>query len=133
MPAIFPLTRANIPLRAATSVQPRRRMLSQLIEWGGITLEILLLVRGIWGRLALRYPAFYSYLSFILLQDLVCFAVHRWYHGIYRDVYWTAEFLGLIFGCAVVFEIYRAGLSPFPGTARMARNALAFVFALAVA
>jgi hypothetical protein len=108
-------------------------MLSQLIGWGGVTLEILLLVRGIRGKLALRYPAFYSYIAFVLLQDIFCFAVHLWYPRIYTGVYWIAEFLSLLFGCAVVFEIYRVGLAAFPGTARMARNALGFLFALAIA
>jgi hypothetical protein len=108
-------------------------MLSQLIEWGGITLEVLLLVRGLKGKLAFRYPVFYSYISFVLFQDLLSFVVDRWYHQYYRNVYWFTEFLALLFGCAVVFEIYRVGLSAFPGTARMARNALALVFALAVA
>jgi hypothetical protein len=107
-------------------------MLSQLIAWGGITLEVLILFRALKGKLAFKYPVFYSYFSFILFQDLLSFAVHRWYPLLYRNVYWFTEFLALLFGCGVVFEIYRVGLSAFPGTARMARNALAFMFALAV-
>jgi len=107
-------------------------MLSQLIEWGGITLEVLLLVRGLKGKLASRYPVFYSYLSFVVFQDLLSFVVYRWFHPYYSVVYWCTEFLALLFGCAVVFEIYRVGLSAFPGTARMARNALALVFAAAI-
>src|SRR6202035_4371678 len=107
-------------------------MLSQLIEWGGITLEVLLLVRGLKGKLASRYPVFYSYLSFVVFQDLLSFGVYRWYRPYYPAVYWCTEFLALLFGCGVVFEIYRVGLSAFPGTARMARNALALVFAAAI-
>jgi hypothetical protein len=108
-------------------------MLSQAIWWSSIAVEILLVVRGLRGRLVFRYPVFYSYVSFVLFQDLFLFFAYRWYPLFYRNAYWTAEFISLIFGCAVVFEIYRVGLSAFPGTARMARNALAFVFALAVA
>ena len=107
-------------------------MLSQLIEWGGITLEVLLLFRGFTGKLAFRYPLFYSYFSFVVFQDVLSFAVDRWYHPYYPTVYWCTEFLALLFGCGVVFEIYRVGLSAFPGTARMARNALALVFAAAI-
>jgi hypothetical protein len=107
-------------------------MLSQLIAWGGITLEVLLLLRGLKGKLAFRYPVFYAYFSFVVLQDLLSFGVYRWYHQYYPTVYWLTEFLALLFGCGVVFEIYRVGLSAFPGTARMARNALALVFAAAL-
>ena len=59
--------------------------------------------------------------------------MYQWHPQLYRNVYWITEFLALMFGCGVVLEIYRVGLSAFPGTARMVRNALAFVFALALA
>jgi hypothetical protein len=108
-------------------------MLSQAIWWGGVAIEILLLVRGLRGKLASRYPIFYCYISLVLFQEPFLFAAYRWYPEIYRNVYWTAEFLTVMFGCGVVFEIYRVGLSAYPGTARMARNVLAFVFALALA
>jgi hypothetical protein len=108
-------------------------MLSQAIWWSSIAVEILLVVRGLRGRLVFRYPVFYSYVSFVLFQDLFLFFAYRWYPLFYRNAYWTAEFISLIFGCAVVFEIYRLGLSAYPGTARMARNTLSFIFALAIA
>ncbi len=67
-------------------------MLNQFIWWGGIVLEVLLLIRGIRGKLAFQYPVFYAYISFVLLQSL-----------------------------------------PYPGTARVARNLLFFVFVMAIA
>ena len=109
-------------------------MLSQSIWWSSIALEILLLVRGLLARVASRYPAFYFYVSFVLLQDLLSFLVYRWYPPqIYRSVYWTTEFLGVLIGCGIVFEIYRVGLAAYPGAARMARNVLAIVFSTALA
>jgi hypothetical protein len=107
-------------------------MLSQSIWWGSITLEVLLLVRGSWEKLAFRYPVFYTYISFVLAQDILLFAVYR-NRQINPAVYWTAEFLSLIVGCVVVFEIYRVGLAPYPGVARMTRSVLAFGFAFALA
>jgi len=107
-------------------------MLSQFIWWGSIALEVLLLVRGSREKLAFRYPVFYSYISFVLVQDIFFFAVYR-NTQINATVYWTAEFLSVMFGCAVVFEVYRVALLSYPGTARMARSVLALVFALALA
>ncbi|HKD51902.1 MAG TPA: hypothetical protein VKB90_13925, partial [Candidatus Acidoferrum sp.] len=52
---------------------------------------------------------------------------------LYARVFWITEWLGVLAGCAVVFEIYRVGLRAYPGTARLARNLLGFVFLLAVA
>lgn len=108
-------------------------MLSQAIWWTSIALESFLLGWGLRAKLVSRYPVFYSYLSLVLLQDLFRLSAYRWNSQIYSRIYWTTEFLSLLIGCAVVFEIYRVGLAAYPGTARMARGVLAFVFALALA
>jgi hypothetical protein len=108
-------------------------MLNQSIWWGGIAVEILLLVRGVRGQLLFRYPVFYAYVSFVLTQSLLRFFIYQWHRDVYRDVYWTTEFLGVLIGCGIVFEIYRVGLSAYPGTAQMARKVLSIVFVMAVA
>ena len=105
-------------------------MLSQNIWWGSIAVEILLLLRMYRGNLAGHYPIFYSYISFVLLQSLFRFVIYRWDVNFYPYVYWSTEFLGVFAGCAVVFEICKVALSQYPGTARMARNSLGFVFML---
>jgi hypothetical protein len=108
-------------------------MLSQVFWWSSIALEIVLLVRGLCSRLAYRLPVFYGYIAFVLLQDFVRFLAFKWDPQVYRGVYWVTEFLGLAVGSLVVFEIYRVSLAAYPGAARMARNALAFVFLTALA
>jgi len=108
-------------------------MLSQSIWWSSIVLEVFLLTRGVSGRLIFRYPAFYGYISFVLAQSIFRSFVHRWSEELYSSVYWTTEFLGLILGCWIVFEIYRVALAAYPGTAKMARKILLFLFVLALA
>ena len=107
-------------------------MLGQLIWWSGIALEIALLVRGLRGQLVRRLPIFYAYIAFVALQEFARLLVQS-NKRIYWDVYWLTEFLGLAMGSLIVFEIYRVSLRAFPGAARMARNALTFVFLTAVA
>jgi hypothetical protein len=106
-------------------------MLSQSIWYASITLEVLLLARAFFGKLAFRYPVFYSYISFVVFADFLSFLVYRWYPKFYSYNYWTVEFLCVLIGCGIVFEIYRVGLMSYPGTARMARNLLAVFFILA--
>lgn len=106
-------------------------MLSQIIWWASIALEVLLLVRATRGKLATHFPIFYIYIAFVLSQDLLRFFVYRWGPRLYSPVYWSTEFLGVIAGCAVVFEICRVALAAYPGTARLARNLLAVGFVLA--
>ncbi len=61
------------------------------------------------------------------------FGAYRWQQDIYPQIYWVTEFIALVFGSAVMFEVYRKGLASFPGTAKIARNILLLVFALLLA
>src|SRR6476660_1384501 len=108
-------------------------MLSQVIWWSGISLEIFLLVRAFTVRLWARYPVFYSYISFVWLQSLLRFSILHARPNLYPRAYWMTEWLGVMIGCGVVFEVYRVGLAAYRGTARMARNLLGLVFAAAFA
>ena len=109
-------------------------MLSQLIWSSSIVLAFLVIIRGLQTKLASHYPVFYSYVAYVLLfEDIASYLINRWAPGLYPYVYWITEFIGVVIGCGVVFEIFRMGLLQYPGTARMARNALAVIFALALA
>src|SRR5258705_9384541 len=104
-----------------------------LVIWcSGIALELLLLVRGLQGKLFGRYPVFYAYVFFVWMQSLVRFSIYHLRPQLYLPVYWITEYLAILIGCTVVFEIFRVGLAAYPGTARMARNLLAFLFVMAV-
>jgi hypothetical protein len=135
---IFPwivLASTNTALSYPISYSYSKRMLTQAIWWISLLLEGLLLWRGAAARLAVRYPVFYGYIAFVMLQSVLRFFVFlRYGYGKYYDgVFWTTEFTGLLFGCWVVFEIYRVALKAYPGTARMARNVLGFLLAMALA
>lgn len=106
-------------------------MLGQIIWWSGITIETVILARALFGKLLKQYPAFYAYLLFVWMQSLLRFSVYHARPQFYPRVFWITEWLGVLVGCAVVFDIYRVGLRAYPGTARLARNLLAFVFLLA--
>jgi len=108
-------------------------MLTQILWWSGNLLEALLLLRGIQTKWARRFPIFFSYHVFILLESLLLFGLYSWVPGLYRPVWWTCEFLAILLGSLILFEIYRVALKQYPGTARMARNLLGFVFAMALA
>lgn len=108
-------------------------MLAQTIWWGGVFLEFVLLLRGIQAKWASRFPIFYSYHLFIFVDSLVLFGVYRWAHQQYSMAYWTCEFVTVVLGTLIVIEIYRVALKQYPGTARIARNLLGFVFAMALA
>ncbi len=129
----LPLAHARIGCEQLTFACRGKMLISQAIWWACIALEGLLLVRGLQSRLLARYPVFYAYLFFVCSQSLLRFSVYHSRPQLYATVYWITEGLGILIGCGVVFEIYRVGLSAYPGTARLARNLLACVFLLAFA
>jgi hypothetical protein len=104
-------------------------MLTMAIWWMGILLEALLLVRGLQQKLLRRFPVFYAYILFVFLQEFLRFCAYRWFVGHYSQAYWGTEFFSLVIGSAVIFEIYRVALRPFPGAATVARALLCIVFA----
>ena len=108
-------------------------MLAQIIWWSGILLEVLLLVRGVRAKWITRFPVFYCYHVFILAEAVGLFALYLRSFEQYTTVYWICEWIGVILGSLILLEIYRVALRQYPGTARMARNLLGFVVAIAVA
>lgn len=107
-------------------------VLAHVIWFGTIALEVCLLGRALRTELFTKFPVFYSYVLFVLLQSLTRLMVYHWHAAWYLKVYWYTEFISIFVGSGVLFEIYWRGLAPYPGTARLARNVLAFVFVFAV-
>jgi hypothetical protein len=105
-------------------------MLTQIIWAVGVFLQFLLLLRGVQAKWQRRFPLFYSYNLFVFLEDVSLFALYQWFPRRYAPAYWICEFVAVVLGSLVLFEVYRVALRPYPGTARMARNLLGFVFAL---
>lgn len=89
--------------------------------------------RAIGVNLFSKYPFFYSYLTYVLLQDLSRFYIYSSRSELYPKFYWSTQFLGLIIGCGVLWEIYKLALSPFPGARRVARNLLTLILVMILA
>jgi len=94
---------------------------NQILWWIGNAIEALILARSIKGKLYKKYPAFYFYLSTVLLIDLLRFAAYTFQPNLHRLLYWYTEYLVATVGYGVILEIYRHALKSSPGAARMAR------------
>ncbi|SRR6266478_5696262 len=107
-------------------------MFAQAIWLAGISLEALLIFR-IWRtRNARVYPLFFSYVTFILVQEILSYLVVHLRPAFYPGFYWSTEFIGVFAGCAVVLEFAWIGLAQFSGVAKLARVALIATFSLTV-
>jgi len=87
------------------------------------------LVRGLRAKLIGRFPLFYSYLLVVLIQDVIRFITTTWYsQEAYANVYWSTQWVSVVMGSILLFEIYQLALQDHPGTARVARNLLGVAF-----
>ena len=96
-------------------------MITDIIWLMAVTLEVVILVRGFFVGTVRHYPYFYSYIGYVLVQDIFRMSIYIGYPHLYPPVYWSTQFLGLILGCGLLWEIYRLALAPFPGAQRVAR------------
>ena len=108
-------------------------MLTQIIWWVGAVVLFLLLLRGLQARWVRDYPCFFAYNLFVFIESFLLFGMYGRAPQWYAWTYWHLEFVAVLLGSLVVLELGRLALRPFPGTSRVARNVVLFVFAMAVA
>jgi hypothetical protein len=103
----------------------------QVIVWVSFALESAILLRGLQAKLLGRFSLFYGYIAYVLLTSTAEY--FTWGTSLYKPVYWTCEFSSALIGCAIIFELYRQSLRPYPLLANMANKVMIFVVALVVA
>jgi len=108
-------------------------MFTQIVWWASIALEILLLVRATQEKLAKKFPFFYSYISLVLLIDLLLFYIYEVHPGFYQPFHWSTQLLSVIAGYGVVLEIYRRSLINHPGVARLSQTVLLVLLFVTIA
>jgi len=103
----------------------------QVIFWVSFALESAILLRGLQAKILGRFSLFYGYLAYVLVTSTVEYLT--WGTTPYKPLYWTFEFSSALIGCAIIFELYRQSLRPYPLLANMANKVMLFVVALVVA
>jgi hypothetical protein len=111
---------------------PQAKMLSLAVWLTTLVLEALLLLRASRGEFLGKYRLFYLYLGGVFLQSFSLLIIYLAKSKYYASLYWSAEFVSVVLGCGVVWEIYRGALGRFPGAARMARNVLLVVLLMVI-
>jgi hypothetical protein len=81
-------------------------ILSQIVEYSGLLIEVVILVRAIQCKTFAKYPIFYTYLLTVLVASvLIAFASHMLTQPVYALLYWRLELVTLALGCGVIVEI----------------------------
>jgi len=102
--------------------------------WGaGISLEAVILFRSFRSRMLASYPLFYAYMACVLLTEISRYLLHEMNSPLWANWYWGTEFLCLLVGYFVIFDILEKTLAPYEAPKKFARNVGLLIFASVVA
>lgn len=107
-------------------------MFTQVLWWMENILLSYLLIRGVQQGLWRRYPFFYSYIGYVLVESLLRYVAYMAYPHFYRILYWNTQLFSVALSFFLVLEIYNAILSQYPGAAKIARGGLLIVILFAL-
>jgi hypothetical protein len=99
-------------------------MLSLVIWWAGLFLDAAILWRAFRSKTFGKYPYFYTYFTCIVIVDLTRYFVYTHNPSVFRNWYWSTQFLSVAIGYGVILEILRQVLARYPGVARFGSRIL---------
>ena len=102
------------------------------IWFGCLALESIVAIRALRTEWFRSYRIFFTYIIWVLFQDLVFLAIYFMGRKYYAPFYWAAEFATVALGCGVTWEVFQRALKCCPGAARMAKRVLALVLVAVV-
>ena len=103
-----------------------------IVWWGAITLELIVLSRALVTGLFTKYFLFSIYLVCVLVSEIVRFACYEFTPNFYPTLYWCSELILIVASYSVVIEIFRQAFKYNPGLARLTRHLLLILLTLAV-
>src|ERR1700733_4433982 len=82
-------------------------ILTQVVGYTGLLVEVLILIRSIQCRIFAKYPIFYTYLLTVLGVSVFLQMAHAATPSLYALLYWRLQFVTMALGCGVIVEISR--------------------------
>lgn len=105
-------------------------MATSLLWIAGIALELVILFRFLRCRLFAHYPFFFAYLAIVCFFSIALSPIYQYHHALYPQFYWMSEFLSLLAGFAVLFEIVYKSFHKYPGARKFGMTVLVMMFAI---
>jgi len=107
-------------------------MVTNIIWWGAILLEALILLRGYLTGLLRKYPLFYLYVASVFAKELIGLWSFYFAPTRYVSLYWPSELITVLASYAVIVEVFRCGLRDHPGIAKIGQTFLLTVLSIAL-
>ena len=105
-------------------------MATSLLWIAGIALELVILFRFLRSRLFAHYPFFFAYMAIVCFFSIALSPIYQYHRALYPQFYWMSEFLSLLAGFAVLFEIVQKSFQKYPGARKFATTVLLMTFAI---
>jgi hypothetical protein len=105
-------------------------MAASLLWVAGIALESVILFRFLKLRLYAHYPFFFAYLAVVWSWEIALWPIYQFHYASYPQFFWADEFLNLLAGFGVLFEIVRKSSQKYPGARTFATVVLTGMFAI---
>jgi|SRR5579871_200505 len=112
--------------------------LNQVIWWSGNLLLACILVRAGKERLFSKYPYFFGYVACVFGSTMVRLYLQPAVpeppaERLYGEAYWITQFVSVVAGFGVTWEIYSQILAPYRGVRKMARTIVGALLAILMA
>ena len=101
-----------------------------LLWIAGIALESVILFRLLRHRLYAHYPFFFAYLVVVWSLEIILWPVYRYHFASYSRFFWADQFLNLLAGFGVLFEIVRKSFQRYPGARTFATTVVTAMLAI---
>jgi hypothetical protein len=98
--------------------------------WIAISIEAVVLLRGVSAHLVRKYSLFYGYIGCVFVTEVIRLWCYEFFPNLYPAFYWYTELATVVASYAVIIEIFRHALRHNPGACRVTRNLLWTVFAI---
>jgi hypothetical protein len=105
-------------------------MVTSLLWIAGIALELVILFRFLKCRLFAHYPFFFAYLAIVCFSSIALWPIYHFNPALYPQFFWMNQFLNLLAGFGVLFEIVRRGFQNYPGARKFGTTVLVIMFVL---
>jgi hypothetical protein len=105
-------------------------MAASLLWIAGIVLELVILFRFLKCRLFAHYPFFFAYMAIVCFFSMVLWPIYHSHSALYPQFFWMNQFLNLLAGFGVLFEIVRTSFQSYPGARKFGTTVLVMMFAI---
>jgi hypothetical protein len=105
-------------------------MATSFLWIAGIALELVILFRFLKCRLFAHYPFFFAYLAIVCFFSIVLWPIYHSDPDLYPQFFWMNQFLNLLAGFGVLFEIVQKSFHKYPGARKFATTVLVMMFVI---